>query len=48
MAMTAHVVYTAIDNGVVTVDADLVTGKTLAWSDPKRRLSKRKKEEAGA
>lgn len=25
---------------------DLVTGKTLAWSDPKRRLSKRKKDEA--
>ncbi len=24
---------------------DLVTGKTLAWSDPKRRLSKRKKDE---
>lgn len=26
--------------------SDLVTGKTLAWSDPKRRLSKRKKDEA--
>ncbi len=25
---------------------DLVTGKTLAWSDPHRRLSKRKKDEA--
>ena len=25
---------------------DLVTGKVLAWSDPKRRLSKRKKDEA--
>jgi hypothetical protein len=25
---------------------DLVTGKSLAWSDPKRRLSKRKKDEA--
>lgn len=25
---------------------DLVTGKTLAWSDPQRRLSKRKKDEA--
>lgn len=25
---------------------DLVTGKTLAWSDPDRRLSKRKKDEA--
>ena len=25
---------------------DLVTGKTLAWSDPARRLSKRKKDEA--
>ena len=25
---------------------DLVTGKILAWSDPKRRLSKRKKDEA--
>ncbi|MDO8545090.1 MAG: hypothetical protein Q7S40_32020 [Opitutaceae bacterium] len=25
---------------------DLVTGKLLAWSDPKRRLSKRKKDEA--
>lgn len=25
---------------------DLVTGKTLAWSDPKRRLSKRKKDES--
>ncbi len=25
---------------------DLVIGKTLAWSDPKRRLSKRKKDEA--
>ena len=24
---------------------DLVIGKTLAWSDPKRRLSKRKKDE---
>ena len=24
---------------------DLVTGKILAWSDPKRRLSKRKKDE---
>lgn len=24
---------------------DLVTGKALAWSDPKRRLSKRKKDE---
>ena len=23
-----------------------MTGKTLAWSDPKRRLSKRKKDEA--
>ncbi len=25
---------------------DLVTGKTLAWADPHRRLSKRKKDEA--
>jgi hypothetical protein len=25
---------------------DLVTGKVLAWSDPNRRLSKRKKDEA--
>jgi hypothetical protein len=25
---------------------DLVTGKALAWADPKRRLSKRKKDEA--
>lgn len=25
---------------------DLVIGKTLAWSDPERRLSKRKKDEA--
>lgn len=25
---------------------DLVTGKILAWSDPQRRLSKRKKDEA--
>jgi hypothetical protein len=25
---------------------DLVIGKTFAWSDPKRRLSKRKKDEA--
>ena len=25
---------------------DLVTGKMLAWSDPERRLSKRKKDEA--
>ena len=25
---------------------DLVAGKALAWSDPKRRLSKRKKDEA--
>ena len=25
---------------------DLVTGKTLAWRDPQRRLSKRKKDEA--
>ena len=25
---------------------DLVTGKTLAWADPRRRLSKRKKDEA--
>jgi hypothetical protein len=25
---------------------DLVTGKTLAWNDPNRRLSKRKKDEA--
>jgi predicted nucleotidyltransferase len=25
---------------------DLVTGKVLAWSDPQRRLSKRKKDEA--
>jgi hypothetical protein len=25
---------------------DLVTGKILAWSDPKRRLSKRKKDES--
>jgi hypothetical protein len=25
---------------------DLVTGKVLAWSDPRRRLSKRKKDEA--
>jgi hypothetical protein len=25
---------------------DLVTGKVLAWSDPARRLSKRKKDEA--
>ena len=25
---------------------DLVTGKVMAWSDPQRRLSKRKKDEA--
>lgn len=25
---------------------DLVTGKTLAWADPRRRLSQRKKDEA--
>jgi hypothetical protein len=25
---------------------DLVAGKILAWSDPRRRLSKRKKDEA--
>ena len=42
---------TAVPAKVLGCDAlvaslrDLVTGKILAWSDPKRRLSKRKKDE---